>query len=66
MYAIRLVPDYLITYRNLKKREEQPPLPLFLLSELIYPFYFVTVAMLSLFPSSRQFYNTVTPTGYTK
>ena len=58
MYAIRLVPDYLITYYNLKKREEPPPLPLFLISELIYPFYFITVAMLSLFPSSQRFYNT--------
>jgi hypothetical protein len=27
----------------------------FLLSELIYPFYFITVALLSLLPSSRLF-----------
>ena len=55
MYAIRFVPDYLITRHNLKKREEQPPLPIFLLSELIYPFYFIAVALLSLLPSSRRF-----------
>jgi len=55
LYAIRLIPDFLITYRNFKKRKEHPPLLLFLLSELIYPFYFITVAVLSLFPRSRQF-----------
>ena len=55
MYVIRSVPDYLITYRNLRKKEERPPLPLFILSELIYPFYFVAVALLTLLPSSRRF-----------
>jgi len=55
LYAIRSVPDYLITYRNLRKKEERPPLPLFLLSELIYPFYFIAVALLTLLPSSRRF-----------
>jgi cellulose synthase/poly-beta-1,6-N-acetylglucosamine synthase-like glycosyltransferase len=55
LYSIRLIPDFLITYRNFKKRKEHPPLLLFLLSELIYPFYFIIVAMLSLFPRSRQF-----------
>jgi cellulose synthase/poly-beta-1,6-N-acetylglucosamine synthase-like glycosyltransferase len=63
LYAIRLVPDLLITYHNFKKREEHPPLLLFLLSELIYPFYFMTVAVLTLFPSSRRFYKILTPTG---
>jgi poly-beta-1,6-N-acetyl-D-glucosamine synthase len=55
LYAIRLIPDLLITWRNFKKREEHPPLPLFILSELLYPFYFITIALLSLFPSSRHF-----------
>jgi cellulose synthase/poly-beta-1,6-N-acetylglucosamine synthase-like glycosyltransferase len=55
LYAIRFIPDLLITYRNFKKREEHPPLYLFVLSELIYPFYFITVAQLTLFPSSRRF-----------
>lgn len=55
LYAIRLVPDLLITYRNFKKREEHPPLLLFFLSEILYPFYFITVALLTLLPCSRQF-----------
>jgi cellulose synthase/poly-beta-1,6-N-acetylglucosamine synthase-like glycosyltransferase len=57
LYAIRLIPDLLITFRNFKKREEQPPLLLFLLSELIYPFYFITVALITLFPRSGSFRN---------
>jgi biofilm PGA synthesis N-glycosyltransferase PgaC len=57
LYAIRFIPDLLVTYRNLKKREEHPPLLLFILSELIYPFYFIIVALVSLFPSSRRFSN---------
>ena len=57
LYAIRLIPDLLITHRNFKKREEHMPLFLFLLSELIYPFYFITVALLSLLPRSRSFRN---------
>lgn len=55
LYAIRIIPDFLITYRNLKKRKEHPPLLLFLFSELLYPFYFLTVAVLSLLPRSRPF-----------
>ena len=57
LYAIRIIPDLLITFRNFKKREEHPPLLMFLLSELIYPFYFITVALLSLLPSSHRFRN---------
>ncbi len=52
MYALRLVPDYLIIARNIKKRGEKMPLAAFVLSELIYPFYFMTVSVISLFPSS--------------
>lgn len=55
LYGIRLVPDLLITRHNIKKREERFPLPLFLLAELLYPFYFIAVAVLSLFPSARGF-----------
>lgn len=55
LYGIRLLPDYLITAHNIKKRGAKMPLLTFLLSELIYPFYFVAVAVLSLIPSSRQF-----------
>ena len=55
LYGLRLVPDYLIIARNIKKRGEKLPLAAFILSELIYPFYFMTVAVISLFPSSRRF-----------
>ncbi len=57
LYGLRLVPDYLIIARNIKKRGEKMPLAAFVLSELIYPFYFMTVAVISLFPSSRRFGN---------
>jgi cellulose synthase/poly-beta-1,6-N-acetylglucosamine synthase-like glycosyltransferase len=55
LYAIRLMPDLLITRHNIKKRDNHFPLILFLLSELVYPFYFMTIAIMSLFPSSRHF-----------
>ena len=55
MYGLRLVPDYLIIARNIKKRGGKVPVVPFILSELIYPFWFVTVAFLSLFPASRRF-----------
>jgi biofilm PGA synthesis N-glycosyltransferase PgaC len=55
LYAIRLVPDLLMVRHNIKKREKHFPLLRFLLYELIYPFYFMTVAVMSLFPSSRRF-----------
>jgi cellulose synthase/poly-beta-1,6-N-acetylglucosamine synthase-like glycosyltransferase len=55
MYGLRLVPDYLIIARNIKKRGDKMPLVPFLLSELIYPFYFMAVAALSILPSSRRF-----------
>ncbi len=55
MYGLRLVPDYLIIARNIKKRGGKVPVVPFILSELIYPFWFMTVAVLSLFPSSRRF-----------
>jgi cellulose synthase/poly-beta-1,6-N-acetylglucosamine synthase-like glycosyltransferase len=55
MYGLRLVPDYLIIARNIKKRGERIPVIQFLASELIYPFYFMTVAILSIFPASRRF-----------
>ncbi|MDF1560581.1 MAG: glycosyltransferase [Bacteroidales bacterium] len=55
LYAIRTVPDYLIITRNIKKSGEKiAPVP-FVLSELLYPFWFMTVAAISLFPQSRRF-----------
>lgn len=55
LYAIRTAPDYLIITRNIRKRGEKNPLVPFVLSELIYPFYFMTVAVISLFPPARRF-----------
>ena len=55
LYGVRLVPDYLITARNIKKRGGKVPALPFILSELIYPFYFMTVGVMSLFPAARRF-----------
>jgi glycosyltransferase involved in cell wall biosynthesis len=55
LYAIRAVPDYLIITRNINKSGGKIPLVPFLLSELIYPFWFMTVAVRSIFPDSRRF-----------
>ena len=55
LYAVRLVPDYLITARKIKKRKEHFPVLPFLISEIVYPFWFCAVAVVSLFPSSRRF-----------
>jgi len=55
LYTIRLVPDYLIINHPMKKRKEHMPLHHFIIMELIYPFYFITVALLSLLPPMRQF-----------
>jgi hypothetical protein len=55
LYAIRAVPDYLIITRNINKSGGKIPLVPFVLSELIYPFWFMTVAVRSIFPDSRRF-----------
>jgi len=55
LYAIRTVPDYLIIARNIRKSGERIPLVPFLISEIIYPFWFMTVAVRSIFPDSRRF-----------
>ncbi len=55
LYAIRTVPDYLIITRNIKKSGGRIPLVPFVLSEIIYPFWFMTVAVISLFPPARRF-----------
>ena len=55
LYGLRLVPDYLIIARNIKKRGGKVPVMPFILSELIYPFYFMTVGVMSLFPAARRF-----------
>ena len=55
LYAIRAVPDYLIITGNIRKSGLKSPLLPFVLSEIIYPFWFMTVAAISLLPASRRF-----------
>jgi len=55
LYGLRLAPDYLIIARNIKKRGGKVPVMPFILSELIYPFYFMTVGVMSLLPAARRF-----------
>ncbi len=55
LYSMRMLPDYLIISRNIKKRGEKMPIIPFLAAELIYPFYFMTVIILSILPVFRQF-----------
>ncbi len=55
LYGLRLVPDYLIIAQNIKKRGGKVPVMPFILSELIYPFYFMTVGVISLCPAARRF-----------
>lgn len=55
LLAIRLLPDYLITRHALKKQEEHLPLLRFIIMDILYPFWFVTVGLLSLFPRMREF-----------
>jgi hypothetical protein len=55
MYGIKTVPDYLLIAREMKKRGNRMRMMQFIASELVYPFYFITVWMMSLFPPSRKF-----------
>ena len=55
LYSIRLIPDYLISRYPIKKRKGHLPFLSFLIMELIYPFYFLLVAALSLLPSMRNY-----------
>lgn len=55
MLAIRLIPDYLLTSHAMKKQEKHLPLLLFFIMDIIYPFWFVTVGLFSLFPAMREF-----------
>ncbi len=57
LLAIRLLPDYLLTRHALKKQEEHLPLLLFIIMDVPYPFWFVTVGLLSLIPRMREFRN---------
>jgi cellulose synthase/poly-beta-1,6-N-acetylglucosamine synthase-like glycosyltransferase len=53
--ALRIIPDYLVTAHTMKKREEHLPLIPFVIMDLIYPFWFITVGILALFPHMREF-----------
>jgi cellulose synthase/poly-beta-1,6-N-acetylglucosamine synthase-like glycosyltransferase len=55
MYTIKAIPDYLLIAGEMKKQGNRPGIVSFILAELIYPFYFMTVWGLSLFPASRRF-----------
>jgi len=55
LLAIRLLPDYLLTRHTIKKQEEHLPLPLFIIMDFLYPLWFVTVGLCSLFPRMREF-----------
>lgn len=55
MYGVKAVPDYLLIAGEMKKRGGRVQVMQFTVSELIYPFYFVVVGVMSIFPSSRRF-----------
>lgn len=55
MYGIKALPEYLLIATELKKRGARVKAVPFMVSEILYPFWFVTVAVMSLFPSSRRF-----------
>jgi len=55
LYAVRIIPDYLMISHRMKKRKEMLNLPLFIIMELVYPFYFITVALLSMMPAMKRF-----------
>jgi cellulose synthase/poly-beta-1,6-N-acetylglucosamine synthase-like glycosyltransferase len=55
MFALKAVPDLLLATGEMKKRGTKAPfIPLFI-SVLLYPFYSITVAVLSQVPSFRRF-----------
>lgn len=55
MYGVKAVPDYLLIAGEMKKRGGRVKFIQFLVSEVIYPFYFIVVWVMSLFPSARRF-----------
>ncbi|HUW92512.1 MAG TPA: glycosyltransferase [Bacteroidales bacterium] len=52
---LHLIPDYLLTRHAMNKKEEHLPLPLFIIMDFLYPFWFITVGLLSFFPRMREF-----------
>lgn len=55
LYAIRIVPDWLVIASELKRRGGKIHLLSFVLSEVIYPFYFMTVGFMSILPGAGRF-----------
>lgn len=55
MYGIKAIPDYLLITGEMKKRGHRMRMMQFVGAELLYPFYFMAVWMMSMFPSSRRF-----------
>lgn len=55
LYAVKIIPDYLLIAGEMKKRGSRIKALPFMVSEIIYPFWFMTVGIFSLFPGSGQF-----------
>jgi poly-beta-1,6-N-acetyl-D-glucosamine synthase len=54
-FAIKAIPDGIIIYQTLIKEKEKFSLLLFLIMDIFYPVYFISVFMLSFFPSMKKF-----------
>ena len=55
MYGIKIIPDYLMIAGEMKKRGGRVQMISFIASEFVYPFYFIVLGVMSLFPSARRF-----------
>ena len=55
MYGIKAIPDFLLIAQGMRKQGTRIKALPFLVSELIYPFYFITVGIISMFPPARRF-----------
>ncbi|NLE36200.1 MAG: hypothetical protein GX622_13955, partial [Bacteroidales bacterium] len=55
MYAVKAVPDYLLIAGEMRKRGNRVKALPFIVSEILYPFWFMVVAVMSLLPGSGRF-----------
>lgn len=55
LYAVKTIPDYLLIAGELRKRGNRLKALPFIASEIIYPFWFMTVGIASLMPGSGRF-----------
>ena len=55
MYAIKTIPDYLLISTEMRKRGTKMAAGHFIVSEIIYPFYFIVVGVMSLLPGAGLF-----------